>query len=87
MGVELETFFKEAQHIHAPDEAYRVRCPNCYTVLSEYLFGVLRAMCRICKWRGVIVRSSPSLIQSVTTIYAGKPWKSMEQRVVTPSKE
>lgn len=73
-GIVLSEFFQEAEKVHCPDEAYRIRCPNCGGVIGEYLFGILRAMCRLCKWKGIIVRSTESLVNSVTTLREGKPF-------------
>lgn len=62
---------REAASVHAPDEAYRVWCPNCGYVLAEYLHGVARYLCRSCKWEGVIARHSAFLVVSYTTLRRG----------------
>jgi hypothetical protein len=62
---------REAMAVHAPDEAYRVWCPNCGYVLAEYLHGVARYLCRSCKWEGVIARHSAFLVVSYTTLRRG----------------
>jgi ribosomal protein S27AE len=62
---------REAMAVHAPDEAYRVWCPNCGYVLAEYMHGVARYLCRSCKWEGVIARHSAFLVVSYTTLRRG----------------
>jgi len=67
----VQDHVREAASVHAPDEAYRVWCPNCGYVLAEYLHGVARYLCRSCKWEGVIARHSAFLVVSYTTLRRG----------------
>lgn len=57
----------------APDPAARVSCPDCGGILSEYLYGVARFICRHCRWQGIIERTGPAAGQRVTTLRPGKP--------------
>lgn len=78
-------YAQEAVMIHAPDEAYRIWCPNCGYVMCEYLHGVARFFCRSCKWEGVIARHAASLVVSCTTIRRGAhetQWRKQPPRVV-----
>jgi phage FluMu protein Com len=52
-------------------EAHTVRCPQCNTVLGEYLFGVAKFTCRRCKWGGLIIRTGPTMMKSSVTIRTG----------------
>ena len=62
----------EAQRLRGLDDAYSVQCPECGTVLAEYLYGVTKFTCRRCKWQGILIRSSASLVQSAMTIRQGR---------------
>ena len=62
----------EAQRLRGLDEAYSVNCPECGTVLAEYLFGVTKFTCRRCKWQGILMRTSASLVQSAMTLRPGR---------------
>jgi transposase len=62
----------EARRLRGLDEAYSVNCPECGTVLAEYLFGVTKFTCRRCKWQGILIRSEPSLVQSAVTLRPGR---------------
>lgn len=74
------TFVREAVNVHAPDEAYRIWCPNCAYVLAEYMHGVARYLCRSCKWEGVIAREGTSLVMSYVTLRLGR--RDAQQRGV-----
>lgn len=62
----------EAQRLRGLDDAYTVQCPECGTVLGEYLYGVAKFTCRRCKWQGILIRSEPSLVQSAVTLRRGR---------------
>lgn len=62
----------EAQRLRGLDDAYTVQCPECATVLGEYLYGVAKFTCRRCKWAGILIRSGVSLVQSAITVRHGR---------------
>jgi len=51
------------------DEAYRVRCPECGTLISEYFVGVLKFKCRGCHWVGIVARCPWTMVESRWVIY------------------
>lgn len=52
-------------------EAHTLRCPQCNTVLGEYLWGIAKFTCRRCKWGGLIIRCGPTMAKSSVTIRTG----------------
>jgi len=79
MTTVLETYVSEALKLRGPDEAYRIRCPFCETLLGEYIFGVFKAKCRRCSGIYVIVRASASLVSSVFTVKQGEERRLPQQ--------
>ena len=58
------------------DPSYQVWCPHCGKVLSTHLFGVAIFLCSDCRWKGVIVRDSWSLVMSCyTLIHPVSEWR------------
>ena len=68
-------------NIRAPDEAYRIWCPNCGFVLGEGFIGAGRFMCRTCRWEGVVHRNEVSLVQSFCTLRSGRETIHIAQRI------
>lgn len=69
---DFQTYVSEALKLRGPDEAYRVRCPFCDTLLGEYIFGVFKAKCRRCNGIYVMVRAGASKVMSVFTVKEGQ---------------
>ena len=72
MHKDYETLTTQALRVNVPDEAERVRCPDCDSPILEVLYGVIRTICRVCKWSGIITKNDVSMVQSHQTIKKGQ---------------